>query len=564
MKKTGLILFFVWVMFSVNLFSQSKADEKFQKLASEILDNLQKYYPVRASEKGIHKYDYLVTDYSRGSVRSEIAKLKKFETRLYKYNNSNLTQVNRINHQLLKSNLDITLYDLSRIKWHTKNPYLYINEAVNSVYFLLMSKHAPLSERAQNILARMKSIPDLFVQAQDNLKNPPPVYIEEAREMIKTGIDFFNSVKVELSKDFPALASEINNATDRVVLSINEFDNFLANCTPGEEASFAIGKGDFDYKLEHEYFLDFDTDSLLRIGQTLFEEADSSYKAYENWLAINDPLDSVFVPTSLTKKDILDYYTWELNQVKQFLISEDILTIPEDIGECKIIETPEVFRSIIGSIAYQMPGAFNSDQTGYFYVNPIADNLEAVDRDYYFKNMHSRGFKRSVVHEAYPGHHLQLHMAGRSKSDVIKWQDNNCLIEGWALYSEEMMHQSGLYGNDKRSYLKILGGIRFRAMRIILDVKLHTGQFSRDEAVKWLTGIWGGYEDYAKSEVNGCCLNPTYKMSYLIGKREVLRLLDDYKKKEGDNFSLKQFHDTLLAEGSIPIPLIRKSWGLTK
>ncbi len=564
MKKTGLMILLILVMFSVNLFSQSKADENFQKLASEILDDFQKFYPVKASEKGIHKYDYLVTDYSRKSVKNKISRLKKFTTRIYKYNKINLSEENRIEQKLLRSNVEIALQDISKIKWHQRNPFIYINDAVNSVYFLLMSKHAPLDERAQNIIARMKTIPDLFVQAQDNLKNPPPVYIEEAREMIITGIDFFNSVKVELSKDFPALASEINNSAERVELSLNEFDNFLANCTPGEEASFAVGKNDFDYKLEHEYFLDFDTDSLLRIGQILFEEADSAYKAYESWLAINNPIDSVFVPNSLTKQDILDYYNWELNQVKQFLISEDILTIPEDIGECKIIETPNVFRSVIGGIAYQMPGAFNSDQTGHFYVSPISEELDAADRKSYFQKMHDRTFKRSVVHEAYPGHHLQLQMAGRSESDVRKWHDNNCLIEGWALYTEEMMYQNGLYGNDKRSYLKILGGIRFRAARIILDVKLHTGQFGREEAVDWLTGIWGGHEDYARSEVNGCALNPTYKMSYLMGKIQILELLEDYKKKEGDNFSLKEFHDRLLAEGSIPIPFIRKSWGLTK
>jgi len=564
LKNIGLKLLLILVIFSVNVYGQSKADKNFEKLASEILDNLQKFYPVRASEKGIANYDYLVTNYSRKSVRSEVAKLKKFETRLYKYKNSKLTQENKISRQLLKSNLDLALYDLSRIKWHTKNPYLYINEAVNSVYFLLLSQQTSPGEQAQNILARMKTIPDLFVQARGNLKSPPPVYIELAREMIITGLDFFNSVRIDLSKQFPELANEINNAADRIILSLNEYDNFLANISPGAEDSYAIGKSDFDYKLKHEYFIDFDSDSLLKIGQTLFEEADSAYKAYDLWLVANEPEDSVFVPGSIKKQDVLDYYNWEVDQVKQFLKSEDILTIPEDIGECKIVETPEVFRSVIGGIAYQMPGAFNSDQTGYFYVSPIPDNLNDEDRDYYYRRMYQHRFKGSVVHEAFTGHHVQSQFAGRNNSDLRKWQENNCLIEGWALYSEEMMYQNGLYGNDKQAYLRILGGIRFRAARIILDVKLHTGQISREEAVNWLVEIWGGYEKFARSEINRYTLSPTYQMSYLIGKIEVLELLDDYKKKMGDSFSLKDFHDRLLAEGSIQFSLIRKAWGLAK
>ena len=562
MKKTGFVIIAILLMFTVNVFPQSKVDKNFEKLASEILDNLQKFYPVKTSEKGIHKYDYLLTDYSRRSIKSEISKLKKFERRLYKYNNSSLTAENRISQKLLKSNVDIALQDLSKIKWHQRNPYLYINDAVNSVYFLLIFEYAPLSERAQNILARMKTIPDLFVQAQDNLKNPPPVYIDLTGEMIITSIDFFNSVRVDLSKKIPELANEINNAADRIVQSLNEYDNFLARITPGDEASFAIGKNDFDYKLKHEYFFGFDSDSLLKIGEALFKEADSTYRTYKAWLEANEPENSVFVPTCIKKRDVLDYYNWEVDQVRQFLISEDILTAPEDIGECRIVEIPEVFRSIIGGYAYQMPGAFNSDQTGYFYISPIPEKLNDEDRDYYYRRMHNRDFRRLVVHEAYPGHHFQLQIAGRNGNDIRKWQDNIGLIEGWALYCEEMMYQKGLYGNNKRAYLKVLGGIRFRAARIILDVKLHTGQISREDAVSWLIELLGGYDKYAQSEINRYTLSPTYQMSYLIGKKEILRLLDDYKKKEGDIFSLKEFHDRLLAEGSLPIPLIRDLWGL--
>jgi len=561
-KRTGLILFLIFVLFSVNIYAQSKTDQNFEKLATEILDNLQKFYPVEASEKGIHKYDYLLTDYSRKSVKNEISRLKKFITRLYKYNKVDLSKENRLGQKLIRSNVEIALQDLSKIQWHKKNPYLYINDAVNSVYFLLLSKHAPLSERAQNILARMKAIPDLFVQAQGNLKNPPPVYIDLAREMTKTGIDFFNSVRIKLSKDSPALASEINNAADDIVRSLNTYDNFLANITIGEEGSFAVGKNDFDYKLKHEYFLNFDSDSLLKIGESLFKEADSIYNAYASWLETNYIIDSVFVPSSLEKQDILEYYKWEQNQVRQFITSNEILTIPENIGECNIIETPAVFQSVIGGIAYQMPGTFNSDQTGYFYVNPIPDNLNQDDRNYYYPKMYRRDFRRSVVHEAYPGHHFQLQMAGRNNSDIRKWQSNYCLIEGWALYCEEMMYQNELYGNDKWSYLKILGGIRFRAARIILDVKLHTGQISREDAINWLVELWGGYEDYARSEINRYTMSPTYQMSYLIGKKAILNLLNDYKKKDSDNYSLKEFHDRLLSEGSIPIPFIRELWGM--
>ena len=146
-----IILLFV---FSEGLSAQSKLEQNFNNMAEEILDNLQEFYPVRASEKGIHTYNYKLTDYSKGSIKDEISKLKKFEQRLYKYSNSGLSKENKINLKLLKSNVDIALQDLSKIKWHEKNPYIYIYDAIHGIYFILISEHAPLGDRVQNIIAR--------------------------------------------------------------------------------------------------------------------------------------------------------------------------------------------------------------------------------------------------------------------------------------------------------------------------------------------------------------------------------------------------------------------------
>jgi len=545
--------------------AQSKLETNFQQLSDEVLQNLQSFYPVTATARGIHDYDYRFTDYSSGSIKKEISRLKKFETRLYKYQKSKLSAESRINLKLLKSNVDVELVNLNKIKIHKKNPFIYVDDAVTGIYLLLISEYAPMETRVQNIIARMKTVPDLFKQGRKNLKNPPPVFIESALEMLETGVDFYRTVQTDLAGRFPELAPELNTAVERAVSSMLEFKVFLESITPGEELSFAVGKNNYDYFLQHQYFLDFDSDSLLKIGQNMLDEAKQKYNDYLAEIESSGTrVDSVFVIDCISKDDVLRYYNWEVNQTRLFLEENDIVTVPEDVGDCIVVETPPFLTSMISSIAYEPPGVFSPVQTGHFYVRPIPDSMDTGQREARYKYIHRRGFKGSVVHEAYPGHHLQLQLASKLDDDVRKWQESMMLIEGWALYCEEMMSEYGYY-EDERQYLRVLGGIMFRAARIVLDVRLQTGGMSIDEAVRFMADVMDTEPaDWMRTEINRYVQQPTVPMCYLTGKREVLRLRDDLKAAEGDNFSLKNFHDRLLAEGSIPPALIREIWGLNK
>jgi len=543
--------------------AQSNSEENFKLLSRDILENLQSFYPVTSTERGIHTYDYRFTDYSEASIKAEISKLKGFETKLSKYDTANFSFDSRINLRLIKSNVDIALLDLSKIKSHVSNPYFYISDAVNGIYLILVSEYPPLETRTQNVIARLKAVPDLINQARQNLKNPTPLFVDMALEMCTTGVDFYMTVEDDLSSEFPGLASEIEMAASRAISSVMDYRAFLEKIRRGTPLSFAIGKVNFDYKLQHEYFLDYDSDSLLKIGENLFKQADSMYKAYILYLETTPTnVDSVFAVDCITRDDVLRYYNWELDQTRQFLEEKNIVTVPEDIGDCLVLETPPILTGVISSIAYQPPGVYNSDQTGHLYVRPIPDSMDAGQREARFKYIIRRGFRSSVAHEVFPGQHLHFQLAAKLTDDIRKWQKNACLYEGWALYCEEMMFDNGFYGTDKRPYLNILGGIRFRAARIIVDVKLHTGKMTPDEAVKWMTEALDSDSDFYRIEVNRYCTQPTIPMSHLIGKREIMALREAVRARDGDKFSLKDFHDILLAEGALPPKLLWDIWKL--
>ncbi|MFZ5981014.1 MAG: DUF885 domain-containing protein [Candidatus Zixiibacteriota bacterium] len=544
------------------------AKQTFEELCREILESIQSFYPVRSTEMGIHAYDYRLADYSSKSVKAMIGSLNDYEKKLYNYGKKELPPEQTIDYKLIKSNVDITLLNLKQIAWHRKSPQLYVDEAVNGIYFLMLSRHAPLSERLLSIIGRMKAVPDLFKTATANIKNPPPIYIEGALESLESGIDFYKEVASELMNKFPERADEILKISTQAREAMNDFMNYLSTVTPGEERSFAINKTNFDYMLGHEYYLDFDSDSLLKIGEQLLEEARRNYEEYELYVKTNqNGQDSVFIPVSFTRQDVMDYYNWETNQLKIFLEVNDFITIPENIAPVTVVETPPYLRSMISGIAYQPAGPFDSVQAALFYVRPLPEEFDEQQQAARYRYVYRRGFRGSVVHESYPGHHLQMQLAGRNSDPIRKWQQNFMMIEGWALYCEEMMYHAGLYGaEDPSQWLGVLGGIRFRAARIVADVKLHTGQFTYDECVNWMldeldienaSGI-----EFIRKEVRRYTLTPTIQMSYLMGKREIMKLKKAMMEKQGDNFSIREFNDALLAAGSIPPTLMWEILGL--
>lgn len=541
----------------------TKAEKNFRKLSTEILKNLQLFWPVRATKMGIHDYDHRFTDYSYQSVEKERKQLREFLARLYKYKSVGLPLDMDIDRRLLEGNCDIAMLRLTEIGYHKINPNLYLDDAADGIYSLLIHDYAPMADRIESILARMRALPGFLQQGESNLMAPPPIWLDYARENVNNVIEFYRTVADQLAKEIPARAAELNGASAQAIAALEHFGEFLSALSPGEPGSFAIGKEYFDYILDHEHFFHFDADSMLKIGETLLAETiDESQDFQKQMDSAGKSSDSpIFIPASISRQDVIDYYNWEIETVKDFVITHDLVTVPEDVGPCEVRETPVFLRGVIGSIAYEPPGPFDRATTGYFYIPPIPEDLSEEDRNYHYKRMNNRAFRGSVVHEAYPGHHLQLQLAARVDPDIRRWQMNNALIEGWALYCEQMAYEAGLYEDNPAAYRGVLRGVLFRAVRIVVDVKLQTGQFNYDQAVSWMAEtLQTDSSDipWIKREVLRYTSDPGQPMSYLMGKRAILKLKDEVKRREGDNFDLKSFHDRLLSEGSIPISLIRE------
>jgi len=549
--------------------NRNKKAQSFPDLCQEILGSLQSYYPVAATEMGIHAYDNRLADYSPAAVRQMIRTLKQYESRLATAQRTLPSARDSITCRLVKSNINVALLHLDKIGWYKKSPQLYVDEALNGIYYVTISQHAPMEGKLPPILARMKAIPALLTTGRQNIRKPPAVWVQSARQTLDATQEFFRALGEDLTGEFPNRATEIARAVTSARDAMNDFQTWLSNVQTGEDKGFAIGKDAFDYLLRNEYFLTYDSDSLLKIGESLLAWSQQVYADYAKVIESQHQTgqDSVFVPATFTRQDILDYYQWETEQVRLFLEINEIVTVPDDIADVTVIETPTFMRPLHGGIGYEAAGPFDSLQQPLFYVRPLPDSMDRPQLEARYRYVHRRGFKGSVVHEAYPGHHLQAQMASRNPDPVRKWQRNMMMIEGWALYSEEMIYAAGLFGPDNpQQWLAILGGIRYRAARIVADVKLHSGQFTYDECVDWMTKALEieteADEQYIRSEVRRYTYTPTVQMSYLMGKREIEMLKEATMRRDGANFSEHDFYDRILSEGSVPPALLWEILGL--
>ncbi len=533
-------------------------------LANEFIEILWEFRPVSATLIGNHKYDDRLSHHSQERITDLVEKYQEILTKIEVISPDNLTIGAQIDRELLISNLKMEIFQLKQLKYWQKNPTIYVDECVQGIYSLLLRDFAPISIRVKNVALRLAEIPRVINEAMQNIKDPPKTFTITAIEELRTGEKFIDQSAKELSKQIPELRKALMINAKQAIKAMAGYRKELQKLLPKLKDNFAIGKENFDYILKIDHFLAFDSDSLLRLGENIFAKTDFAINVisqrkleYEMKLPRSQKPELI-LPKEFSRQDILAHQEQEIDSMRAWVKNNAIATIPDYLGKIDIVETPSFLKGIIPGLAIRPAGPLDSVQTSYLYTPPIPNQMDDATKYLYYIRVKNRLWRNGILHECYPGHHFHLSIANHHPSLIRKLQASTTMIEGWALYCEQMVVDNGLYPDDLFKELYWLNGVKFRAARVIVDVMLQTGKMTFDEAVKFLLDRFGTDTTYYQKEVRRYCLMPTQPMSYLVGKTMIMELRDEYKQKMGDKYSLKDFHDKLLAEGSIPINLIRE------
>ncbi|MET0384973.1 MAG: DUF885 domain-containing protein [Polyangiales bacterium] len=509
-------------------------------------------YPVATSMLGDHRFDDRLTDYRiaavserRRHVTELLAQLPALATR------GSWTKDDTIDRELFGAQLASADFFGRQLDAETADPQLYVNECTNAIFSLLQKDYAPHRTRALAAASRLAQVPALLETAKTNLTRPVKLYAKLAIAAARGGDELYTQSLMTLADELtPPERERLTHARDQAVGALHGFADWLEAKLPTMPEWKPIGEASYNQLLKQVLLLPFDARELAQLGEVEL----ARYRALEALLkdpqlASPDPARAARVPKD--QREFLAAYEARQREMIEFLRQKQLVTIPAYVGPFRIRQLPEAFKPTYPGGFMNPPGLYDSDPGGFFYIptyNPKSGNfyLRAAIED-----------PRPILgHEGIPGHFLQISIANHLPREIRKQHSDNVLIEGWALYGEEMLSRTGLYPEGSAAQAQVLRLSRYRAARIGVDVNLHTGRWSFEEAVRYFMESGGLDREAAEGEAAGAASNPSQKIAYITGKWQIMRVLGRYRDQQGAQFRLGAFHDALLSHGSLPLSII--------
>ena len=554
--------------------SPATADSEFVNLADQYFDQ---YYfpfnPTSGTNVGFHQYDSQLEDYSRSGINRQIALLKKFEQQVDRIDPAKLSLQESTDRQLVLDDVRSRLLTLEEIRPWEKNPDYYSSGITVSVFTIMERKFAPADQRLKSLTAREKLIPAVFDAARQNLKNSPSVYVDVALEQLPGIIRFFqNDVPAAFqdAKD-PGVLADFRAANQKVIDALGQYQNFVEKeLKPKAHGDFRIGAENFRKKLLYDEDVDIPLDRLIEIGMANLRQNQQSFRE------VGRQIDPSKTPQQILEEigsdhpapaALLQTFRDMLGGLRAYVEDHHIVGVPSQVMPI-VEETPPFMRALTFA-SMDTPGPYEMvAKEAYFNVTLPESSWTPQQVE-----EHMHGFNRgtlvsTAVHEVFPGHYVQFLWLFSAPTKVRKLLGCSSNAEGWAHYSEQMMLDEGFGrtpGTDlshDTAFLKLrLGQLQdalLRNARYIVGLQMHSGKMTFDQGVQFFEKE--GYQSHENSlrETKRGTSDPTY-LYYTLGKLEILKLRDDYKKKTGPNFSLEDFHNKFLQQGFPPVKLIRRA-----
>jgi uncharacterized protein (DUF885 family) len=538
-------------------------NDSFRKLVEEILDETWKTYPTMATQAGIHEYDDQLDHVDSAAQNAFIKNNRKWLNELAEFEREGkLASDTLIDLKVLRANIEKDIATGTLFNRLITDPSIYPGTAIFGCLIFIMRDFLPKDERYRLLTMRLRDIPRYLSEAKDNLRGAdsiPGIWLDMARKMISDGQQFFTHLITGTAEEIKSLKNDILSSATLAARAFDDYYAFLnTELARKPEGSFASGREYFDILLKEYHLLPYDADDLEEIGLEYIEKIGREMKLVA---AEIDPgkspeeLIAAIKSETPSPEELLSQYRKEIIRTRRFVIEQNLVTIPD--GESlEVIETPLSERATLPYAAYMPPAPFEKEQRGFFWVTPITGEAPEKRRKEQLAGHSRAAIEIRTLHEGYPGHHLQLCTANRLPSKVRQLFGTAVFVEGWALYCEELMKRAGYYSGKKTELIQLKDQL-WRACRVVIDARLHTGKCSFKDAVDMLVDISCLERYNAEAEVRRYSQTPTQPMSYLIGKIEIERLLGDCRKKYPD-LPVKELHNRLLSYGSIPISLIRE------
>ncbi|HYM13225.1 MAG TPA: DUF885 domain-containing protein [Bryobacterales bacterium] len=537
---------------------------EFARFVDDYFNAAFEWSPSSGTEAGFHQYDTKIEDLAAAAFAKRIDTLHSELARLEELRKGTLAPDDEIDAEILDGQIRSELLDLETLQTWKKNPMRYVGLPGGVVDDLMKRDFAPAHDRLQSLVARLQGVPATLEAMKANVSNPPKEFTDLAIRMAGGSVGFFRKTVADWAKQAAgpdqALLQQFTKANDAAAKAVEQAAAWLKkDLLPQSKGAYAIGAENFSKKLAYDEMVDLPLDRVLAIGEANLE------KDYRDFVDTAKKIDPTKSPSEVMKSLEKDHPTAQslipsakdtLAGIRQYVADHKIIDLPSEARPI-VTETPPYARS--GSFAsMDSPGPYETKATeAFYYVTPPEKSWDARHVEEHLRLYNRPVMDIITIHEVYPGHFVQFLYSKQFPTKTRKLIFCSSNVEGWAHYGEQMMLEEGYGGGDPKIRLAQLEEALLRDCRYLAGIRLHTRGMTVQDGAKIF--VEKGFQEPANAyeEARRGAYNPTY-LYYTLGKLEIYKLREDYRKAKGAAFSLREFHDQFVKQGGIPIKLIRR------
>lgn len=545
------------------------ADARFNRLADEYLTGYLAWRPQTGTGLGLHQYDGQVTDFSQASIETELTRMKNFEQRLASLDTKALSRPAYFDYRLLLAAIRRERFSFEDMQVYSRNPMTYAGALDVNIY--IKRDFAPLPERVLSLTKVLEQAPAIFAAARANLASTlPRPFVETAIQQANGSADFLGTDLPAAIKEIPSgdLRTRFEAAEQHAIAELKSFARYLTEQKlPQSDSAFALGRDRYVKLLSTGEMLDVSPERILEIGM---KELRRQQESFAQAARIIDPTKT---PTQVfakiqqehpTEANLIPETARGLEAIRQFVVDHRLIALPSAV-RAQVEPTPQYARAT-SFASMDTPGPFETKATeAYYYVTPPETDWTSKQKQEWLTAFNYYDIAVTSIHEAYPGHYVQFLCLNASPATRLeKIFAGYAFTEGWAHYCEQMMLDEGFptrAGSEKVSEAKYrlaqADEALLRLCRLCVSIKMHCQGMSLDDATRFFEQNCYYQPEPAREEAVRGTFDPEY-LYYTVGKLEIMKLRDDYRRQQGTSFSLEQFHNQLLRHGGPPIRLLRE------
>ena len=530
--------------------------EPFPHFVDDYLGYLYEVHPGPASLDGVHLHDDLLEDLSRSAIDAHVRALAGFSRRLHQIDASHLPPAEAVEHSIVGANIEARMFDLESVRPWDRNPQVYADALGTSLATQALFAYAPEPERARRVVSKLRQVPRLVQAAQDNIKDSAGIFVKIGLETWRGTLTF---IERDLPRAFTSLddlhiLGDLADTSTEAANAIRGYIQYLeADLAPRAKASFRLGRERFEQKLKLDEGITLSADRLLTIALRELGEVQEEFRSVAGKVNGGDPLE-VWRKAKEQHPEpgrLVPAGQEQIKEILDFLRRQSIVTLPE-AEPVVVAPSPEFYRWAFASM--WTPGPFESKPSrAYYYLTDVDRSWPPERQEEHLRDFNFPTLWNVSIHEVYPGHFLHSQHLRNVESKVRKslMFAPTSFVEGWAHYCEQMMVEAGFRRGDATMKLGQLAESLVRLARVVVGIRLHCEDMSVEQGMRFFRDEAFLEEANARREAERGTFDPTY-LVYSVGKLMMLKLRRDYKERQDGKFSLRTFHDAVLAQGSAP------------